>query len=398
MNQQSPLLVVLADEQDRAIANQIAHFIGYSFAHIVIGKPSDAAPYIQQTGISPYYIVVDIAEQTIEEALQEIDHLSNHCVPGTNVVVLGQANDIRFYRALIDRGVLEYFPKPASVDDIAKALLRHKETLTKSTSVISFMSAAAGDGSSTVALNTAYSLAKDYNAKSIIVDMDYQFGMVAKNLDLSSPFGIKELFEHPDRGVDSTLIERMVVGYNNNLDVIAAPNDLKFMPDLAPEIIRDLVNTLREKYKFVILDLPHTWSPWISAAFTNSNHVMLVAQLWLKSVTHATRLLNVWREMGISDERVLTVVNRSGAKYKEGVSAKDFERVCNKPIAHFLSNDIKTVVTAENQGKTIVELGKSKLAQELQKIAEGFHLQLGGTSAPSATAGTEKPALLSFRR
>lgn len=370
MSQQSPVLSILTSQEERPLANQLANILGYGFSHIVVGDGHDAARYIEQNAVAPTYILMMIGDRK-EGVLAELNDLAGQCVAGTQLVVAGNINDIRFYRELIDCGVTEYFNMPADIPDIARSLARSGKSTSHSSNstVVSFTSAAAGDGSSTIALNTAFSLAKDHNLKTIIVDMDYQFGMTAKNLDLSSPFGIKELFDHPERGIDSVLVERMVVGYNNNLDIIAAPNELKFYPDIRPEIIRDLLMSLKERYQFVILDLPHEWSPWIASAFNNSDVVMLTAQLWLKSVTHASRLMNVWRETGIDLKSVQVAINRSGAKYKEGVTARDFERVCQKPIQFFLPNDIRTVVNAENHGKTILEIGKSKLAHEIQSIA-----------------------------
>jgi Flp pilus assembly CpaE family ATPase len=89
-------------------------------------------------------------------------------------------------------------------------------------------------------------------------------------------------------------------------------------------------------------------------------------------VAHAARLLNIWRETGINPDQVMVTINRSGAKYKEGVTTKDFERVCHKPIQFFLPNDIRSVVNSENQGKTILELGKSRLAEDIQEIAHAL--------------------------
>lgn len=369
MDTRSPVLVIIPSEERRHVANQLAALLGYGFANIVIGNGFDAGKFIQANNISPRYIAMFV-EHRGEEVFNELEELAQYCVAGTTVVVVGHTNDIRFYRALVDRGVVEYFTEPANIEEVSRTLLgAGNYAVTNDSTAIAFMSAAAGDGSSTVALNTGYCLAKEFNAKTIVVDMDYQFGMVCKNLDLSSPYGIKELIEHPDRGIDSTLIERMAVGYSENLDVIAAPNELRFMPNLHPETIRDLLVALKSKYRYVILDLPHVWSPWLSAAFSNSDAIILVAQLWLKSVTHASRLLNVWREVGINLSHVQVAINRSGAKFKEGVSARDFERVCNKEISYYLPNDIKTVVNAENLGKTIIEVGRSKLSSELIGVA-----------------------------
>lgn len=371
MTEQTLVLSILSNESQREAANQLANLLGYSFSQIVIGDGRAGAAFIAQTAIDPKYIlfVIDDRRNSADEELQA---LASQCVAGTKVVVAGSINDIQFYRSLMDRGVLDYFTLPLNAQSIAQCFARSVQTqgAQHSSKVFTFCSAAAGDGASTIAVNTAYAIAQKQQVPTIIVDMDYQFGMVVKNLDLSSPFGLKELLEHPDRGVDATLIERMAIPYDKHLKVIAAPNGLHYYPSFKPELIRDMIQALRSKYHYIILDMPRLWTPWVSVAFNQSDEIYLVAQLWLKSVSHAARQINAWKATGFNTDKVHLCVNRSGAKFKEGVTPKDFERVCGKSIERFFPNDIRTAVEAEQQGKTILELKKSALSDEIWSLSD----------------------------
>ncbi len=370
MDQQSPVLAIIVDEADRDFYNQLASSLGYGFANIIAGSPYQASQVIASHNYSPKFIVIDIGSRG-QDVLPELDSLAEHCDVDARVVVVGETNDIGLYRALIDKGVLEYLPKPVEIDALRNTLAKSaSDSGGQENPIISFIGASAGDGSSTMALNTAYSLSVKQNKPTVLVDLDYQFGMVAKNLDLATQYGIKEIFDHPDRGIDATLVERMAVAYNKNLDVIAAPSTLQLLPTVKPETIRGLLQALQQQYSYVVLDLPHFWSNWVSTALTSSHHVVLTAQLWLKSVTHSSRLLNEWGRLGIKREGVTVVINRSGSKFKEAVNARDFERVTGYNIGHYISNDIKTVVKAENQGVTIMEIGRSSLANQLEQLAD----------------------------
>lgn len=373
MDQYSPVMVVIQEEASRGFANQVASSMGAPVADVVIGSPMDAATALANRSVLPKYIVIDIGGRA-EDVLPELDVMAENCESGTRVVIIGNINDVRFYRELRQRGITEYFTQPVRVTDIRGAFIQDGllSSAASDSTVVSFMSAASGDGSSTLALNTAYMLAERFGQPTVLVDMDFQFGMIAKNLDLSTPFGIKELFEHPDRGIDTTLVERMLVNYGNNLKVIAAPNDLRLMPDIKPEIIRDLIITLQQQFKFVIIDLPHVWSMWVASALSNSTHNIMVSQLWLRSVTHASRLLNSWQGIGIESDAISTVINRSGAKFKEAVSAVDYERVCNRQINFYVANDIKAIAAAENQGKTLIEVGGSVIDRQINEIAKSL--------------------------
>ncbi len=366
----TPVMAVLSNADERDFANQIANALGYSHANVVVGTPSEAANALAaKTFPVPQYLLIDIAERGFD-ILAEIDALAEYCDADTRVVVMGAVNDVSFYRELRGRGIIEYFVRPAKISDIRAALTYDDDGIKAGkSSIISFMSAASGDGASTVALNVAYSLAKKFKQSTVLIDMDFQFGMAARSLDISSPFGIKELLEHPERGVDSTLLDRMTVEYDGCLKVIAAPNDLRYWPAIKPELIRDLIATLSQRYDFIILDLPHIWSTWIGAAISDSHEAVMVSQLWLRSVTHTSRIVNAWREIGIDDDNISIVINRSGAKFKEAINHKDFERVCGKKINSYLTNDIKSIVAAENEGKTVIEMGDTTLGIQLNELA-----------------------------
>jgi pilus assembly protein CpaE len=376
------LLIVISDRSLEAWAQSVAQVMGVAEPWILVGGPQEATQRIISQQMVPTHIVLELGTRG-SELLPEIDALGEQCVSGTRVVAAGTTNDIHLYRTLLARGVLDYLPMPATAQDIARALESNstKPARTNAPSgssslqipaaekrVIAMMSASSGDGASTIALNTAYAISEIFEGRTVLVDMDYQFGMVAKNINLQSQYGIRELFEHPERGVDATLIRRMVAQYQQ-LHVITAPADLRFLPNLSAQAIPELITTLKQSYDTIILDLPHVWLPWVATACQSSNHLVLVAQLWLKSVTHSARLLKAWREHQIPLEQVMLVINRSGAKFKEAIEPRDFERVCGVNIKHMVTNDIRTVVQAEGEAKTIMELPTSKLGQDIGQLA-----------------------------
>ncbi|MFN7613015.1 MAG: CpaE family protein [Alphaproteobacteria bacterium] len=384
------LLITISDRSLESWAQSVAQVMGVATPWILVGGPQEATRQIISQQIVPTHIVLELGARGAE-LLPEIDALGEQCVSGTRVVAAGTTNDIHLYRNLLARGVLDYLPMPVAAQDIARALeapatnpnaartdMRPQASEKR---VIAMMSAASGDGASTIALNTAYAISEIFEGRTVLVDMDYQFGMVAKNINLQSQYGIRELFEHPERGIDATLIRRMVAQYQH-LHVITAPSDLRFLPSLSAQAIPELVGILKQSYDTIILDLPHVWLPWVATACQSSTHLVLVAQLWLKSVTHSARLLKAWREHQIPTDQVTLVINRSGAKFKEAIEPRDFERVCGVAIKHMVTNDIRTVVQAEGEAKTIMELPTSKLGQDIGQLAR-LLIGISPTIAPT---------------
>lgn len=365
----SPLLIIAYDSEERLNLANLASGLGYPDAEIVIGGVNEAIAALDSRTVSPDYLIIDIADSN-SEIFSDLDELSLHCEAKVRVVVIGSINDINFYRELRSRGVAEYCARPAKVSDLRAVLLQtpndngQAAVSSQRGTVISCISAASGDGASTFAVNLAYCLAEEFEQSTVLIDMDYQFGLIAKSLDITAPFGIRELFDFPERGIDELLVEKMLVKHGRNLSIIASPHELRQLPVVRPELVRDMISLLRTKFNFVILDIPHIWTGWTSASLTYSDHVVMVAQLWLRSLTHSSRLLAVWQTIGLSEKSVSLIINRSGAKFKEAITAQDFERITHHKIEAYLSNDIKSVVSAESQGKTLFEIGQNILLQQ----------------------------------
>lgn len=383
------LFIVLSQNDRQDWAQAIASAAGTSSVELFVGAPSQAAQHLASHQLSPSHIVLDIGDHGLD-ILADVDLLAQQCEPGTRVVAVGNTNDVQLYRGLLARGVIDYLPMPVAAPEIVQALRAPAATpvasapapsaLGNEKRVIAFLSAASGDGASMAALNVAYNFSQLFNGNTVLVDMDYQYGMVAKHLALQNQYGIRDLFDHPERGVDATLIRRMVANYGK-LHVITAPSELRYLPNVSAEAVRELVTTLKQSYDNIIIDLPHVWLPWVSAVTEQSTHLVLMAQLWLKSVSHAARMMRAFRENQLPLDRLYPVINRSGAKFKEAIDVRDFERVCNSSVKFTLANDIKTVVAAEVAAKTVMEIDQSPLANDIMRLSRA----LAGLPAEAAS-------------
>jgi pilus assembly protein CpaE len=405
MSTESALLIIYADEVGHFPAESVGQILSAVGSQTINGLPA-ARESLLTRHTPPKYIIIDIGARA-SDVLSELDALAEVCESGVRVVVTGQLNDVSFYRALIQRGIIEYFAYPADAQQMADALLNSsaslsqivakssKEAKNKNGFAVGFVSAASGDGASTVALNTAYLLAAKFNASVVLVDLDYQFGMVARHLDLKAPYGIRELLEYPERGVDASLVNKMLVPYGKNLKIIASPPDLRKLPNVRSEQMVELLNVLRSQFDYVIFDVQHIWADWIAGLLSKLDHNVLVAQLWLRSLTHVTRMLAAWNDAGINKKAVSLALNRSGAKFKEAMTAEDFERVSGMKIGFYLPNDTKSIVASENQGKALVEVGGSLLDKPLLDIAQHIHTLHTGELAVTQKEN-EKKSKFSF--
>jgi pilus assembly protein CpaE len=370
-------LAIIQDPQGAEIAAQLAARFSVANPVIVTGNIADGSAYLRNHEETPEYVYIDIGHG-YGTVLEELDELAENCQVNTKVVMVGVVNDLSLYRQLLQRGIVEYFVKPVSLPDLGNAFSgaaagsRKQTNIVGSGKVISFMSAASGDGATTIAINTAFMLARDFNQPTVILDLDYQYGMVARNLDLISNHGLREILDQPEGTIDISFIEKTIVKYSENLYVISAPKNLRFVPKMSPVALENLLNILRAKFKYVIVDLPHLWVDWVANVIGEADRNIMVAQLWIKSAAHASRFLDVAQTMGITAHKTAIVINRSGSKFKEAITPSEFSTACKKKIDYYISNESKTIITAENQGKTAVEMSNSVLNKQIREIAESI--------------------------
>ncbi len=373
----SRFFAIIPDSSQAALAQEVAAGLNILDSEIYDGNLAAASTYMSQSQISPKFILIDIETPT-DSIYSELDALAQNCTVGTKVVVIGDVNDLNFYRELIKKGVVEYFVKPASAADLVGAFKAQAHQAPAASSqnvdgkVISFLCSSSGDGSTTVALNVAYSLASQQAAETVVIDMDYQFGLVARSLDLSFTSGTKDLYEQADGMVDETFVEKTIISYKNNLNIIPSPRELMIMPTLSPDMMIEILRILKRKYKYVIIDLPHVWSEWLAVVLSESDRSVLVSQLSLKSVTHASRLLEAFENNGTQRNKISILINRSGSKLREPFSANEFSLVTKQKIDFYISNDSKTMAAADDKGITAYEVGSSLLNKQFDEVAKSL--------------------------
>jgi pilus assembly protein CpaE len=141
------------------------------------------------------------------------------------VIATGVANDVALYRDLKNSGIYEYLVKPIQPEALKAVVLEAASGGTKVEAeagkpVLMVVGTRGGVGASTVAINIAGTLARQ-GKKTILLDLDLQFGSIALTLDIDPGHGLREALDRPER-VDSMFLNSSAVKVGENLYVLAA--------------------------------------------------------------------------------------------------------------------------------------------------------------------------------
>lgn len=306
----------------------------------------------------------------------------------TSVIVVRKEADAESTRRLMRSGVRDVLPFPMSLKELSillvECLSEKRARITSEHGNLAgttvFMNAKGGCGATTLALNTACSLAENHKAKVALLDFDIQFGDAALYLDLKPQATLREALMQSDR-LDPVFLEALMTHHSSGIDVLASPGRLESLSEVSPDAINKVLETVVEVYDFVVVDLPALVTPWTIDVLRFSEHVMLVVQNSLSTIKNAKMIMNGFPEMGISLSKLEIVNNRAMSK-THNVDIEKLKKSLNRERIHRVRNDFNSALVSQDQGVSLRDISpRSKLTKDIDHLANYiWQRQLGDDS------------------
>lgn len=179
--------------------------------------------------------------------------------------------------------------------------------------VFTVSSATGGCGKTFYATNLAYYLHQYTGKRTVIIDLDLQFGEVSTALRLRPRFTISDLLSREDiEEVDlAQHIDEYVVSHDSGVMVLPAPKDPSDADRIHPVDVQRVIEAARAKFDYVIVDTPAALTEIVLAAFDLSNQLYVMATLDLPSVRHMGVFLNTLEKLKISSDNVKLILNKA---------------------------------------------------------------------------------------
>jgi pilus assembly protein CpaE len=295
---------------------------------------------------SPQLLIVDISG--VDMPLSKIQELAEVCEPGTNVVAIGDHNDIGLYRDLIDSGVSNYIVKPLT-RELLERVLNPKSTQDlgsklKLGKVISFIGARGGVGSTTIAANFAWQLAKN-GRRVALVDLDLQRGDCAMLFNVEITQGFRDALQNPLR-LDAILLDRIMTKVDERLFLLGSMEPLDDTVQFTVAATDALLAVLRSQFHYVVLDMPATTGPAFRRALEMSDRRIIIVDPTMRSMRDGVRIARLFE----SDNRNSFVVNRSGEGNQHALPLKEITKVLQTSAISVFPFAPKVVMPAAHHG------------------------------------------------
>jgi pilus assembly protein CpaE len=262
----------------------------------------------------PRFLIVDISR--IDDPLPRISRLSEISDPDTEVIVVGDQNDIVLYRDLKAAGVAEYFYKPLIGSLLNRALVgisTGTETARPSRSgrLVLVLGVRGGVGATTIATNLAWHFAEVQQRRVLLLDLDLHTGDAALQLDAHPGRGLREALDDPKR-IDELFLERGVVSVTSRLGLLAGLEPLSDRVVPNEDAILQLLQKVLTHFRYVLIDLPGE----IALSLPTLLHMPSTLLLVSDGSIAATREVGRWQELvgpNTPERTLLHVLNKKNA-------------------------------------------------------------------------------------
>ncbi|WP_091836080.1 MULTISPECIES: AAA family ATPase [Bosea] len=338
-------------------------------ARVQMGGPAAAVEAFRGAPTPNVIVLETVREPAV--LVSNLDALAESCDPGTKVVVIGHVNDIQLYRELIRRGVSDYLVAPFGVLDLLRTLSELYATSGSATlgRTIAIVGAKGGVGSSTVAHNVAWAIARNLDASTVIADLDIAFGTAGLDFNQDPPQGVADAVFAPER-LDANMLDRLLSRCSENLSLLAAPAMLDRTVDLGEDAFELVLDLLRASVPCIVLDVPHLWTGWAKRALVGADEVAIVAAPELASLRNAKNLMDLLRAARPNDSVPRLILNQVGLPKRPEIEASEFAKAVGIEVMTSIPFDAQLFGTAANNGQMIAEV------QPGSKVADAF-VQIG---------------------
>lgn len=323
-----------------------------------------AAVEAYRSAPTPNVIILETEERG--DILAALDHLATVCDAGTRVIVIGRVNDVTLYRELVKRGVSDYVIAPVTPIDIVRSIcgLFSAPEAKAVGRVIAIAGAKGGVGSSAIAHNVAWAIARDLALDSVVADLDLAFGTAGLDFNQDPSQGIADAVFSPDR-IDTAFVDRLLSKCTDHLSLLAAPATLDRIYDFGTEAFDSTLDTLRATMPCIVLDIPHQWSGWTRRALIGADDILIVATPDLASLRNTKNLFDLLKAARPNDRPPLYCLNQVGVPKRPEISANEFAKAIESQPIVSIPFDPQMFGSAANNGQMIAEIAPSHRTTEM---------------------------------
>jgi pilus assembly protein CpaE len=249
--------------------------------------------------------------------------------------------------------------------------------------VVTVFSPKGGTGKTVTATNLAAALAKHQNKRTLLLDLDLQFGDAAIMLGLEPDKTIHDFVTAPGE-LDSDKLAGYTTRHVSGLDILPAPLRPEDAELVTEAKLAKLLEVAREAFDVIVVDTSPFFHGPMLATLDRTDQLLLLCALDVPTLKNVRLSLQTLELLSFPSDRIQVVLRRTSTKV--GMKPREVEGALERKVAFEVPSD-GAVPLAVNRGNPLVlSDGRSDFSRSIRDMAKAL----------STTVGAQKPRRRSF--
>jgi pilus assembly protein CpaE len=235
--------------------------------------------------------------------------------------------------------------------------------------IVTVFSPKGGTGKTVTATNLAVSLAKQHGKRTLLLDLDLQFGDAAIMLGLEPEKTIHDLVVAPGE-LDAEKLAGYITTHTSGLDILPAPMRPEDAELVTEAKLARLLEVARESYDVIVVDTSPFFHGPMLATLDRTDELLLLCALDVPTLKNVRLSLQTLDLLSFPADRIRVVLRRTSTKV--GMTPNEVESALERKVAFEIASD-GAVPLAVNRGNPLVlSDAKANFSQCIRELAKGL--------------------------
>lgn len=342
------VLLVSENEAITSLIRELSTRAGLKCPPSCVVSPDVAATHVSKHRLDLIVVVLSPAPSRNVLVLRQLRNRSQ-----AYIIAVGPIDDSKLILRSLREGADEFLDENELETEFDGALERLTEdwsAQSRTGKTVAVLGPSGGSGTSTIAANLSVGLSRMAGSAALF-DLDLQTGDLAPLMNLRPGHTLADFCQNIEH-VNEEVFEKCMAAHKSGVALMPAPFAYHDLEAVTLQGIRHAMNMACDSFPYVVVDLAHTLSEEQHEIVQHADVILIAMRLEFTGLRNTYRMLEYLQYLGVKRDVLKVVVNRHGQPKEIPISKA--EKLLGQPIFHYIPNDPKPVLQANNCGSPVI--------------------------------------------
>jgi pilus assembly protein CpaE len=235
--------------------------------------------------------------------------------------------------------------------------------------IVTVFSPKGGTGKTVTATNLAASFAKHAGKRTLLLDLDLQFGDAAIMLGIEPEKTIQDLVVAPGE-LDPEKLAGYTTRHSSGLDVLPAPIRPEDAELVTEQKLARLLEVAKESYDVIVVDTSPFFHGPMLATLDRTDDLLLVCGLDVPTIKNVRLSLQTLQLLSFPTERVRVILNRANSNV--GMKRGEVEAALETKIRFEVPSDRAVPLAVNRSNPAVLSDPKADFSRALREMTKSL--------------------------